>query len=53
MLMLHRQVRCAVAKADRVGTGSKNAKGDDVKRFDLVANDAALSVLRELQLPVG
>jgi len=52
LLMLHRQVRSAVAKADRAGTGSKNAKGDDVKRFDLVANDAALAVLRELQLPV-
>ncbi len=48
--MLHHQVRGAVAKADRAGTGSKNAKGDDVKRFDLVANDAALVVLEELQL---
>lgn len=52
LLVLHRQVRGAVTKADRVGTGSKNAKGDDVKRFDLVANDAALAVLRELQLSV-
>ncbi len=50
LLMLHHQVRGAVAKADRAGTGSKNAKGDDVKRFDLVANDAALVVLEELQL---
>ena len=48
--MLHRKVRSAVAKADRAGTGSKNAKGDDVKRFDLIANDAALSVLEELPL---
>ena len=48
--MLHRQVRSAVAKADRAGTGSRNAKGDDVKRFDLVANDAALVVLNELKL---
>ena len=52
LLMLHRQVRSAVAEADRAGTGSKNAKGDDVKRFDLVANDAALAVLRDLRLPV-
>ena len=52
LLKLHRQVQSAVAKTDRAGTGSKNAKGDDVKRFDLVANDAALAVLRELQLPV-
>ncbi len=52
LLMLHRQVRNTVAKADRAGTGSKNAKGDDVKRFDLVASDTALTVFRELQLPV-
>jgi len=52
LLTLHRQVRRAVAKADHSGTGSKNAKGDDVKRFDLVANDAALNVLEEFQLPV-
>ena len=50
--MLHRKVRSAVAKSDRAGTGSKNAKGDDVKLFDLAANDAALEVLRDLQLPV-
>ncbi len=50
MLMLHRQARSAVAKADRAGTGAKNAKGDDVKRFDLVANEAALVVLKKLQL---
>ncbi len=50
LLVLHRQVRSAVARAERAGTGSKNAKGDDVKRFDLVANDAALVVLKELQL---
>jgi len=47
---LHRQVRGAVANADRAGTGSRNAKGDDVKRFDLVANDTALTVLRESKL---
>ena len=50
--MLHRQVRSAVAKSDRAGTGSKNAKGDDVKLFDLAANDAALDVLREFQQPL-
>ncbi len=42
LLMLHRQVRSAIAKADRAGTGSKNAKGDDVKLFDLVANATLL-----------
>jgi myo-inositol-1(or 4)-monophosphatase len=50
LLSLHRQVRSAVTKADHAGTGSRNAKGDDVKRFDLVANDAALVVLNELKL---
>ena len=50
--MLHRQVRSAVAKSDRAGTGSRNAKGDDVKSFDLAANDAVLAALRKLQLPV-
>ena len=50
--MLHHQVRNAVATADRAGTGSRNAKGDEIKRFDLIANDAALTVLRELQLPI-
>jgi myo-inositol-1(or 4)-monophosphatase len=43
-------VRGAVAKAERAGTGSRNAKGDDVKHFDLVANEAVLVVLKELQL---
>jgi myo-inositol-1(or 4)-monophosphatase len=33
-----------------VGSGARNAKGDDVKPFDLAANDAALAVLEELQL---
>ncbi len=50
LLSLHREVRSAVAKADHAGTGSRNAKGDDVKRFDLVANDAALAVLNQLKL---
>ena len=51
-LILHRQVRSAVVKAGRAGTGFRNAKGDDVKRFDLAANDAALAVLQKLQLPL-
>ncbi len=50
--MLHRQVRIAVAKAERASTGSKNAKGDTVKRFDLAANEAALAVFRKLNLSV-
>jgi len=52
LLMLHRRVRCAIAKAECAGTGSKNAKGDDVKCFDLAANDAALAVFRELNLSI-
>ncbi len=50
--MLHRQVRSAVAKAGHAGTGSKNAKGDDVKHFDLVANDVALNFFKELELSI-
>ncbi len=50
--MLHRQVRNAVMESGRVGSGSRNAKGDDVKLFDLAANDAALDVLREFQQPL-
>jgi myo-inositol-1(or 4)-monophosphatase len=52
LLLLHRRVRAGVAAANRVGTGSKNAKGDDVKRFDLAADEAALAALLELPLPV-
>ena len=51
-LMLHRQVRDAVMVSGRMGSGARNAKGDDVKLFDLGANDAALAVFRKLQLPV-
>jgi myo-inositol-1(or 4)-monophosphatase len=51
-LMLHRQVQSAVARADRAGIGTKNAKGDDVKRFDLAANGAALAVFKKLKLSV-
>jgi fructose-1,6-bisphosphatase/inositol monophosphatase family enzyme len=52
LLTLHLQVRRAVARTGRAGTGTKNAKGDDVKLFDLDANDTALGVLREFQLPL-
>ncbi len=36
----------------RAGSGATNAKGDDVKLFDLAANDAALAALRKLEVPV-
>ena len=52
LLMLHAQVRDAVMDSGRLGSGARNAKGDDVKLFDLAADDAALAVLRELRLPV-
>ncbi len=48
--MIHRQVRRAIATAGLEGTGSKNAKGDGVKYFDLAANDAAFVVLKEFKL---
>jgi myo-inositol-1(or 4)-monophosphatase len=49
---LHLQVRRAVANTGRASAGTKNAKGDEVKLFDLEANDTALQVLREFQLPL-
>ena len=49
---LHRQVRRTVANAGRLGTGTTNAKGDDVKEFDLAANDAALAVIRGFRIPL-
>ncbi len=52
LLMLHRKVRQAVAQASYAGAGTRNAKGDDVKLFDLAANNATLTVLRKLQLPL-
>ena len=52
LLMLHLEVRQAVAKTGRASAGTKNAKGDDVKLFDLAANDAALGVLRKFRLPL-
>ncbi len=50
LLVLHPRVRNAVIASGCVGSGARNAKGDDVKPFDLAANDAALAVLEELQL---
>jgi myo-inositol-1(or 4)-monophosphatase len=50
--MLHRRVRDVVKESARAASGTRNSKGDDVKLFDLAANDAALDFLRKLQLPV-
>ena len=52
LLMLHCQVQNGVVKAGLETMECKNAKGDDVKWFDLAANDAALTVLKRLQLPI-
>jgi len=52
LLTLHCRVRDAVMESRHVGSGSRNAKGDDVKLFDLAANDAAMDVFWKLQLPV-
>ena len=52
LLMLHRRVRDAVMVSGRVGSGARNAKGDDVKLFDLAADDAALAALREFKHPL-
>ena len=49
---LHQSVRTAVLDAGREAIGTKNAKGDDVKVFDLTAEDAALAVLGALQPPI-
>lgn len=46
---LHQSVRKSVLDAGREATGARNAKGDDVKVFDLAADDAALAVLREFR----
>ena len=52
LLTLHTQVHNMVTKAGCAGAGTKNAKGDHVKLFDLTANDTALAVLRKFQLPL-
>ena len=52
LLTLHQRVRDAVLESGHEESGTKNAKGDDVKQFDVTANNAAVTVLRELQVPV-
>ncbi len=50
--MLHREVREAVLNCGRGKTGDVNAKGDDVRAVDLVADDAAIAVLERSSLPL-
>jgi fructose-1,6-bisphosphatase/inositol monophosphatase family enzyme len=49
---LHGAVRTAVLACGRGRTGLTNAKGDAVRAFDLVANDAALAFLETLRVPL-
>ena len=52
LIELHRVVRLAVIASSREDAGSTNAKGDVVKVFDLVANDAALKYLQISAVPL-
>ncbi len=52
LIELHRVVRVAVINSSREDTGDTNAKGDVVKVFDLVANDAALKYLQTSAIPL-
>ena len=52
LVELHRIVRLAVINCGREATGDTNAKGDVVKVFDLVANDAALTYLQTSAIPL-
>ncbi len=52
LIELHRVVRLAVINCGREATGDTNAKGDVVKVFDLVANDAALTFLQTSAIPL-
>ncbi len=49
---LHERVRHAAARAGVHPAGSRNAKGDEVKAFDLAADDAALAALAGTGLPL-
>ena len=52
LIALYRAVRAAVLNSGRESTGVTNAKGDEVKQFDLVANDAAVTFLSNLSVPL-
>lgn len=49
---LHRRVRAAVSGCGHGATGTTNAKGDQVKVFDLAAHDAAVAFLEESAVPL-
>ena len=47
LVALHSEVRRVVQGCDRGAAGRTNAKGDDVRLFDLAANAAAIDVLKD------
>ena len=52
LVALHSEVRRVVQGCDRGAAGRTNAKGDDVRLFDLAANAAAVDVLRDSPVPL-
>ena len=52
LIALHQAVRSAVIDSRREPAGVVNAKADEVKVFDLAANDAAVTFLKGLFLPL-
>ncbi len=52
LLALHHAVRVVVLQSGRGSVGVANAKGDDVKLFDLAADDAAIAFLETLAVPL-
>ncbi len=52
LVALHSEVRRVVQGCDRGAAGRTNAKGDDVKLFDLAANAAAVDVLKDSPVPL-
>ena len=52
LIALHRVVRSVILSSGREAAGTTNTKGDDVKVFDLAANQAALNFLERLGLPL-
>ena len=52
LIALHNEVRRVVQGSDRGAAGRTNAKGDDVRLFDLAANAAAVDVLKDSPVPL-
>ncbi len=52
LVALHSEVRRVVQGCDRGAAGRTNAKGDDVRLFDLAANAAAVDVLKDSPVPL-